>query len=79
MYRFLLSVQVVQKYSKANQKLFIFACLKALILIINTIFNLMSIYDLFGKDLDSKIVAFTSFVALEFLKFDRLLKCTGFY
>ena len=69
----------MQKYSKANQKLFIFACLNALIVISNTIFNLMSIYDLFGKDLEHKIVAFTSFAALEFLKNDRLLKCTGFY
>ena len=50
-----------------------------MIVISDTIFNLMSIYDLFGKDLDPKIVAFTSFVALEFLKNDELLKCIGFY
>ena len=69
----------MQKYSKANQKLFIFACLKALILIINTIFNLMSIYDMFVKDLDPKMLPLTSFAALEFLKNDILSKCTGFY
>ena len=69
----------MQKYSKANQKLFIFACLNALNVISNTIFNLMSVYDLLCKDLVPKIVAFTSFAALEFLKSDILLKCTGFY
>ena len=81
----LLNVQVsikdtgCAKYSKAKQNFFICACLNALIVISNTIFNLMSIYDMFVKDLDPKILAFTSFVALEFLKNDILSKCTGFY
>ena len=56
-----------------------FVSLDTLLLICDTISNLMSICDLFGKDLEPKTVEFAHFADLEFSKNARLLNCTGFH